>query len=63
MITTCKNQKEGIYGIKIWAGVDVITPSVLAVRYFNVVVNEGDIDVDVGRSKNSIVVREIGEIE
>ena len=63
MITTCKNQKEGIYGIKIWAAVDVITPSVLDVRCFNVVVNEGDIDVDVGRSKNSILVREIGEIE
>ena len=63
MITSCNNQKDGIYGIKIWAADDVITPSVLDVRNFNVVVNEGDMNVDVGSSKNSIVVREVGEID
>ena len=63
MITSCSNQKEGIYGIKIWAADDVITPSVLDVRNFNVVLKEGDIDVDVGGSKNSVVVREVEEIE
>ena len=63
MITSCSNQRDGIYGIKIWAADDVITPSVLDVRNFNVVVNEGDMNVDVGSSKNSIVVREVGEIE
>lgn len=37
MIATGSSRKQNVYGLKLWAREDVVTPSILSIICFNVV--------------------------
>ena len=56
------SKKQQTFGIKLWAKEDIVTPSILSIACFNVVICDVGDEVDAGDSKNTIVVRQVSEL-